>query len=335
MAKDFSWAQLLHLGTNMWVDRKMRLGEELGQYGREYNYLSDELRFDESLWREVTAEMKDAGFNMVIIDLGEGLVYPSHPELAIKGSWSAEKMRAECRRLRALGLEPVPKLNFSACHDIWLGEYEKMLSTPTYRTVCAELIADVCEIFEKPRYFHLGMDEETASQQDIYDYVAVRAPDLWWQDLLSHVRAVERQGARAMIWGDACWCTPSFHERLPKSVLPMNWYYWNDVREIADKTLLPAPKDEKRPGKAGENHIAELRGFVELERAGFDQFPCCSNWDNDGNMAAIVEYCRRVVAPERLKGFLFAPWALTIRKWGAPEKIRDSIRLAWEIIREG
>ena len=103
--KDFSWAQLLHLGTNMWVDRKMRPGEDLGQYGREYSYLSDELRFDESLWREVTAEMKDAGFNMVIIDLGEGLVYPRRPELAIEGSWSAEKLAAEVDRLKDLGLD--------------------------------------------------------------------------------------------------------------------------------------------------------------------------------------------------------------------------------------
>jgi len=79
--------------------------------------------------------------------------------------------------------------------------------------------------------------------------------------------------------------------------------------------------------------VAELRGFVELERAGFDQFPCCSNWDNDVNMGQLVRYCRQVIAPERLKGFLFAPWALTVRQWGAPEKLRDSIRLAREIIR--
>jgi hypothetical protein len=45
------------------------------------------------------------------------MVYPSHPELAVKGSWSPEKMKSELARLRALGLEPIPKRNFSASHD--------------------------------------------------------------------------------------------------------------------------------------------------------------------------------------------------------------------------
>ena len=40
---------------------------------------------------------------MVVMDLGEFLEYPSHPELAVKGSWSADRMRAEVKRLRAMG----------------------------------------------------------------------------------------------------------------------------------------------------------------------------------------------------------------------------------------
>ena len=36
---------------------------------------------------------------MIVVDLGEGLVYPSHPELSIKGSWTPEKLRTELDRL--------------------------------------------------------------------------------------------------------------------------------------------------------------------------------------------------------------------------------------------
>jgi len=54
--------------------------------------------------------------NMVIIDLGEFPVYPSHPELALPGSRSPDWIRGEVRRLKSLGLEPIPKLNFSAAH---------------------------------------------------------------------------------------------------------------------------------------------------------------------------------------------------------------------------
>ena len=64
--------------------------------------------------------------------------------------------------LRALGIEPLPKLNFSTCHDAWLGPYSRMVSTPAYYDVCRDLIDEVAELFGGPRFFHLGMDEETA-----------------------------------------------------------------------------------------------------------------------------------------------------------------------------
>ena len=96
---------------------------------------------------------------MVLIDLAEGLVYPSHPELAVKGSWSVERMRKELDRLRGMGLEPIPKLNFSTTHDLWLGEYHRMVSTKKYYEVCADLIRDVGEIFGTPRMIHIGFDE--------------------------------------------------------------------------------------------------------------------------------------------------------------------------------
>ena len=41
-------------------------------------------------------------------------------------------MRKELDRMRALGLEPLPKLNFSTCHDAWLKDYHRMISTPQY-----------------------------------------------------------------------------------------------------------------------------------------------------------------------------------------------------------
>ena len=111
---------------------------------------------------------------MLLLDLAEQIVYPSHPELAVKGSWAPERVCKELDRLRGLGLEPIPKLNFSTCHHFWLKEYSRMVSTPEYYKVCADVIRDVCEIFESPRLFHLGWDEERMGAQrqpnDLYDH---------------------------------------------------------------------------------------------------------------------------------------------------------------------
>ena len=70
----------------------------------------------EDVWNRTVGHAKKRAFNMVVMDRGEFVKYPSHPELAVAGSWSAEKMHGEVKRLRAMGLEPIPKLNFSGMH---------------------------------------------------------------------------------------------------------------------------------------------------------------------------------------------------------------------------
>ena len=138
----------LQLGNNMWRD--------VGVGADDHDCAKDYLRFDEDVWKRLTDRMVEKGFNAVVIDLGEGCAYPSHPELAVKGTWTVEKVRQELARLRGIGIEPIPKLNFSTCHDAWLKEYGRMVSTPDYYRVCADVIRDVCEIFDKPRLFHLN-----------------------------------------------------------------------------------------------------------------------------------------------------------------------------------
>ena len=77
-----------------------------------------------------------------------------------------DRLRKELARLRKLGLEPIPKLNFSTTHDLWLGPYSRQVSATIYYKVCEDLIDEVTGLFDKPRLFHLGYDEETAQQQE-------------------------------------------------------------------------------------------------------------------------------------------------------------------------
>ncbi|MBR2839365.1 MAG: hypothetical protein IKE55_11310 [Kiritimatiellae bacterium] len=197
------WADLVHLGHNMW--------EAEGPYDAE-------LRCDDREWRIITDRMAAVGMNMIVIDLAEGIVYPSHPELAIKGSWSVEKIRAEIARLKAAGIEAIPKINFSACHDGWLGEMERMVSTPAYYRLCADLIRDVAEIFDRPRFFHIGFDEEEAYCQRKFQIAISRQGHLWWHDLNFIAGEVEKNGMRPWMWSDYAWNTGDvFYRRRPKS----------------------------------------------------------------------------------------------------------------------
>ena len=303
-------AFLLHLGHNMWCDWYPEGFDFAMLDEKRRGRLPDvKLRSKDPLWRRVTDYAAAKGVNMIVIDLGEGLVYPSHPELAIKGSWSPDKMRDEIMRLRGMGIEAIPKLNFSTTHNGWLKQYRRMLSTPTYYRVCEDLIADVAEIFGRPRFMHIGFDEETAHHQDNDGrtlLITVRKGEFWWHDFLHIVKTVERNGMRPWAWSDFGWNNPDFYTRCPKSVVQSNWYY-----------------DECHGGfdlatnKTGD--LKRLRAFWDLEKAGFDQIPCGTNWVGwkrraekvgaDDVIGKVVKLGREVIGKDRLLGFMMAPWA--------------------------
>ncbi len=288
------WANLLHLSYNMWWDRE---APELEGYVSTIS-AKPYLRFEKSLWDDLLVKMADAGMNMVVIDLGDAVRYASHPEIAVEGAWSVEQLREELAKMRAMGLEPIPKLNFSACHDAWLGPYSRMLSTPAYYKVCGDLIEEVCDIFDKPRFFHLGMDEENIGNQRHHLYVVIRQYELWWHDLMFYVDHVEKSGVRAWVWSDYLWDHPDrFVERMPKSVLQSNWYYGAEFEPTQEPTTT------------------YVNSYVELEKHGYDQIPTGSNWSSKDNFESTVRFCKQHVDPKRLLGFLQTIWHPTLEEY--------------------
>lgn len=322
IAGDMAFGVLLHLGCNMWgdwthdqsripssyeEDKKMYPDEKLNKFGIIPHRVRNYVRSDEKVWRQETELMKTEGMNLVIIDVGEAYAYPSRPELWVNGSWSPEKLRADLARLRGLGLEPVPKLNFSTGHDQWLKEYHYMTSTKRYYEVVADVIRDVAEVFDRPRYFHIGFDEEIPVAFAGRKLMAIRQGDLWWHDLFYVVGQVEKHGSRAMMWSDKiCAGREEFLKRMTKGVLQVPWYYGSDFSE---KKLKWDPKYEKMSNswKTQENLASAL---LELDKAGFDMMPCTSNWTEDKAPDAMLSFVKNNIDPSRVKGLLTAPWGM-------------------------
>lgn len=313
------WANLLHLGYNMWRDRDIpERGKDDHTCARPF------LRFDTKLWDDLLKKMVDVGMNMVVIDLGEGVKYKTHPEIAVRNSWTGKRLRNELSRIRQMGLEPIPKLNFSTCHDTWLGNYHRCVSTDTYYKVCKDLIAEVIDLFDKPRFFHLGMDEETASHQRYHAYAVLRQYDLWWHDLYFYFEQVERKGVRPWIWSDYVWNNTDvfykerliwnnaemFFKKMPRSAVQSNWYY-------------SAQFDEK---------INYVKAYLDLEAHGYDQIPTGSNWSCPENFGKTVAYCRKYITPQRLLGFLQTPWKPTLKE--CRQHHIQAIELAGQAIKE-
>lgn len=292
------WSYLAHLGSNMWSDRDSPLSRTRPIPGMTHRAAT--LLCDASVWKRIVDEAAAAGFTHVVVDLGEGVRYDSHPELAVPGSWTPDELRTELARMRSIGLTPIPKLNFSAAHDTWLGIYGRQLSTDVYYAVTRDLIAEVVGLFDSPEYFHLGMDEETDVAQKGFDYAAVRRGELWWHDLDHLLRCVRSHGARPWVWSDRAWSHPQeFYERMPKDVLQSNWYYgqWFQCGDGPRPRVLTSD---------------EFLAYMDLDDHGYDQVPTGSSWKNAwDNFDYTVDYCLSRVDPGRLKGFMQAPWALT------------------------
>ena len=281
------WGNLLHLSRNLWCDW------DAPEFTADDSTYRPELRFDRGLWGDILKKMQQAGMNMVVIDLGDGVKYKSHPEIAVKGAWSTTELRGELKQMRSLGLEPVPKLNFSTTHNAWMGKYRHCVSTDTYYHVCRDLIAEVNQLFDRPRLFHLGMDEEDYGNQKFYEHVVIRQYDAWWRDFLLLVEQVEKCGSRPWIWSDYVWHHPElFYRKMPKSVVQSNWYY-------------DAKFDPQKP---------VAKAFQGLEEHGYDQIPTGSNYYNATNFAALAGECRRSLASGHLLGFLQTTWKATLEK---------------------
>ena len=325
---------LLHLGRNMWCDHPSTLMGDTYIEGSKTLVRKPftNIVWTDERWRKTVDYAAKAGINMIVIDLGEGLFYPSHPEFAIEGTWSVEKMRAEIAYMNELGIEAIPKLNFSTTHNGWMCDYTHMVSSKPYYQMCEEVISDVMEIFGYPRFFHIGLDEERAPflEGEKSHYICVRKGEFWWQDFLHIVRSVEKHGARVWMWSDYCWWNEDFYERCPKSVIQQNWFY-----------------DEKYGGFDIEtnntSNVRILQAYLKLDEAGFDQVPCGTNWVGekrrelgvgaDDVIGKLVKFGRENISKEHLMGFMMAPWQLNMDDDAIYQKVLTGIDLMEEAMK--
>ena len=280
------WGYLIHLSDNMWGDPGSTI--KIAPY-------FPELSLDEVVWRQVIDFLPSQGINTVVIDVGDGIQYEKRPEISVKGAWSKEKMRKELDYIRSLGMTPIPKLNFSAGHDAWLGEYSRMLSTRPYYEACRDVITEVIEVFDYPELIHLGMDEEDPVNQGGLSFSCVRQGELWWHDMFYLFSICEGLGVRPWVWASALWdekLRDTYLKKMPKSVLQSNGWY-NRIRKLPDGTYKGI----------------QSQTYCILEEHGFEQVLTCSTFE--GYMYSAEETMqlgKDEIAPERNFGYMTAPW---------------------------
>lgn len=295
------WSNLIHLGYNLNMDREDVHEDVLAERGAPDDYFrwKPYARIDDATWDAVVEATAAAGLNSLVIAPADGVIYDSHPEIATPGAWTKQRLIDELARLRSLGIQPIPKLNFAAGHDIWLGDYSRMVTSPIYYTVVADLIAEVAEIFDYPEYFHIGMDEETYEHQILSELIVIRQHDLWWRDLEFIANEVRKTGARPWMWSDAAWQKAGeYYDRMPKDIVQSNWYYHNVFE--GDET--------GRPKKLDHGERTAYMSYLDLDERQYDQFPTASTFFDEDNLIETVKFIKARVDPTHVVGFLQSTW---------------------------
>lgn len=308
--KEKIWGLLVHLSTHFWG------------WGLKYKTLG----FDDGFWEEILNEAVKADMNTIVLDVGNGIQFASHPEIAMDGAWSRKRVREEVKRCKEMGITLIPKLNFSTCHDQWLGEYHRMTSTTVYYKLANDLIKEVYALFDKPEYIHLGMDEEDARHAAGRDLAVFRQKELYWHDLNFLLDCVADTGARPWIWSCPLFRTTEgyrSHVGVEDAVLSPWMYHgikkehWVPVSSWQDYIDYYS----KEPYKSMNIQFVEEDPYnvmwrekaLPLLQDGYQYIPCVSSfYRHPHNAMDTMEYFKENARDEQILGYLTAPWVETV-----------------------
>jgi len=301
------WGILVHLSKSMWGKK-------------------DHLMFDDGFWTYILEEASKSGINTVVLDIGDGIEFASHPEIALPDAWKRKRVRKEVKRCKDLGIDLIPKLNFSTGHDHWLGEYHRMTSTTIYYQLCNDLIKECFELFDHPEYIHLGLDEEDARHCAGRDLAVFRQKELYWHDVNFLYDCVADCGAKPWAWSCPLFRHPEEYKAHvePDDAVISPWYYHAIKRE--NWTPISSWQDyidyySKEPFKSMNLTYVEediyntmcRKVMLPLLKEGYKYIPCASTFYNvDHNTKELVEYFYENAPDEQILGYMTAPWKSTL-----------------------
>jgi hypothetical protein len=216
---------------------------------------SREKRFDLDLALEVVESMSRVGINLLVVDCADGVVYKSHPELRRPYSADMKALQTIAKRAATLGIEVVPKLNFSQGseeHNLWFRPHNFPFDTSEYWRKATELIDELIGVCQPGRFFHIGMDEDFGRSHAQYVKAILTLRSILKQ---RHLRAVVWNDAATMdgpheVFGEKCLFAET---KIPKDVVQVPWCYsftqpktvTRLVKRGFDVWGAPAPKIEQ------------------------------------------------------------------------------------------
>ena len=286
------------------------------------------VNFSEKLFDEILENCAAKGVNTVMWNVADGIQYKSHPEVATEGALPAQYVRDMVKKMKSMGITPMPKLNFSTSHDAWMGDWTYRVSSKAYYGFCRDMIAETAELFDGPEIFHIGLDEEDAIHQKGRQYIVFRDGDLKWSDYNFYMDCVKENGARPAAWSDVFWYDPEgCVKNISKDLILFPWYYGS----IHPENYRPIAEREEwiewyaKPEYAGmdirfveddPDWVRQRKTLLTAPQAGYDVIPCVSTFYGcQHNTEDVMEYVEANVPQKQILGYMTAPWKHTTEEF--------------------
>ncbi|MBI5971498.1 MAG: family 20 glycosylhydrolase [Deltaproteobacteria bacterium] len=184
-------------------------------------------------------------FNILIMDVSDGVRFKANAETALKGAWSAEDFMEVVSFAVENGLDVVPEVKLLT-HQYWFLKnsrpelmYNKFTYDPrkeeTYRFVTA-MLDEIIELI-RPRAVHIGHDEAAAPKGE-----RMLPPELFLKDVERLHGYLKKKGVETWMWGDMLAAPYEFpgmnfrylhgvegyaqiRGKIPKDVVICDWRY--------------------------------------------------------------------------------------------------------------
>lgn len=190
-------------------------------------YKNDKCTFKMDLGRQLIETAGRGRMNMLILDIKDGMVYRSHPEISLPGAISQADVAALVELARSYGMDVVPKYNLSTTHLGWILPAVKVpeeVDTEKFWKVAEDVANEIIEVVKPEHYFHAGFDEDRGRNREKY-----------LERLLHMHKFLADRKLTTMIWADQ-FCYTNLHtgklegpekilDRVPKDVVMVDWRY--------------------------------------------------------------------------------------------------------------
>lgn len=321
------WGLMFGISDNMWVPLHTKREFEVGDWVE--NYRADKIAFDWDVFQRVIEKAAKAGINTILLDVGDGVRFESHPEIVLSDSLTRKEVKELVDRCRTLNIDIIPKLNFSTGHSYWTKDWRARTSSPEYYTFVQDLLTELYEMFEQPKYIHIGMDEENQKNMQETDLVIFRRRDLLWHDIRFMIKTIKDLGAIPVMWHDPIFSDEQEFEKniKPEDVVIMPWRYVSLKEKYFTKPTRGEDKPhwfndfvdelerlgltylEERPREQEVN--AQFHNIlIPLMNKGYKMLPCGSNCNySEINHIQLMEYFEENASEGNAPiGYFTAPW---------------------------